>query len=316
MPAGRNWSVEPGLLLCGAMRFFCSRLSSGSTTQHHTAQSLLQKSREKSEVSLRSYLAERGELYTHYAAGLDQSQQLHRRPLLDHRESFFRQIYATLQEAYDNREEYEKDSWDFRKLGIPLNRSATAYKLNFTGLLQPWFRQAAKQFMRYNLSIHSAADSRAKLSALTHFSQFLAQQHPLLEAAMVDRALVVEYLGYLSSRGLAAGTRRHCLVNLRTFFDVCVREDWAPITARPLIYPEDMPHEPDLQPRFIPEDVLEQLNQHLDALPPQIMRMTLVLQESGLRISEVCTLPHDVCPAGYRGRLVSSLVPVKNAERT
>jgi len=38
-------------------------------------------------------------------------------------------------------------------------------------------------------------------------------------------------------------------------------------------------------PRYIPEEVMYQLNQHLDELPESVMRM-LVIQECGLRVGE------------------------------
>ena len=49
-------------------------------------------------------------------------------------------------------------------------------------------------------------------------------------------------------------------------------------------------------PRFIAEDVLQQLNVHLNDLRPVYRGMTLVLEECGMRIGELCTLKMD-CPS-------------------
>ena len=46
-------------------------------------------------------------------------------------------------------------------------------------------------------------------------------------------------------------------------------------------------------PRFITEDVLHQLNAHLDDLRLVYRSMTLVLEECGMRIGELCTLGLD-----------------------
>lgn len=46
------------------------------------------------------------------------------------------------------------------------------------------------------------------------------------------------------------------------------------------------------QPRYIPEEVMTQLNQHLDALTPVIRRMVLIIQEAGMRIGELCRMPN------------------------
>ncbi|MEM9447823.1 MAG: site-specific integrase [Cyanobacteria bacterium P01_E01_bin.6] len=63
--------------------------------------------------------------------------------------------------------------------------------------------------------------------------------------------------------------------------------------SRYLIRPEDFPKRPKPLPRYIPEDVLRQLNEHLGDLPEPVMRMTLVLQECGMRISELLHMNSD-----------------------
>lgn len=46
-------------------------------------------------------------------------------------------------------------------------------------------------------------------------------------------------------------------------------------------------------PRYIPQEVLHQLNHHLDSLPVQIKRMVILLQEWRICVSELCFLPFD-----------------------
>ena len=46
-------------------------------------------------------------------------------------------------------------------------------------------------------------------------------------------------------------------------------------------------------PRFIPQEVLNQLNHHLDFLPAQIRRMVILLQECGMHLNELCSLSFD-----------------------
>jgi integrase len=177
-----------------------------------------------------------------------------------------------------------------RQLGVPFNQSRSGYKLNFTMLMQPWLRQAAKRYIRYNLTIHSVADCQNKLKALNIFSAFTLKRAPTLQPSDVDRALIVDFLSYLSSSGSTEETRKKHLLSLRTFFEVCAREGWSALPEKRLIYEEDLPHPQKILPRFIPQEVLDQLNQHVDTLPPHVMRMVLILQECGMRISELCTM--------------------------
>ena len=51
-----------------------------------------------------------------------------------------------------------------------------------------------------------------------------------------------------------------------------------------------IPKVPKALPRYIDEHILEQLNGKLDKLEPYIATMVMVLQECGMRISELCTL--------------------------
>lgn len=257
--------------------------------------SFLQSSLEQWEVSLRSYLLEHGKLRVFKHHHLDASQQFrmydHPNPHL----TLLHQIYALIAEAYDDPEktEYEKDIWDLRKLGVDLNLSASAYRINFRSITLPWLRQAAKQFLRYELARRSASAGKNRMTALRAFSRFLDATHPHLEAEAIDRMVVIEYLQFLSSLHLAPHTRNEYVVWLRIFLDLCAREKWAAVPEKQLIYNDDFLRRGKAKPRFIPQEILTQLNEHLDALPAPIMRMLLILQECGLRIGELCTLPWD-----------------------
>lgn len=63
--------------------------------------------------------------------------------------------------------------------------------------------------------------------------------------------------------------------------------------AARLIRDSDYPKPEGKLPKFIPETVMTQLNQHIDLLHPYVMRFFLVLQEVGMRISECCALSFD-----------------------
>lgn len=74
------------------------------------------------------------------------------------------------------------------------------------------------------------------------------------------------------------------------FFTTIQRYDWKDTPSKILIFQEDYPKVPKALPRYIDEHILEQLNGKLDKLEPYIATMIMVLQECGMRISELCTL--------------------------
>lgn len=80
---------------------------------------------------------------------------------------------------------------------------------------------------------------------------------------------------------------------LNDFFTLCSRNGWADIRDKVLFYKEDYPRLKKPLPRYIPQEVLEQLNQHIETLPESVMRMVLVMQEAGMRIGELCRLKFD-----------------------
>lgn len=83
------------------------------------------------------------------------------------------------------------------------------------------------------------------------------------------------------------------LVYLGEFFALCSRNGWADVDDKTLIYKEDYPRPKKTMPRYIPQEVSQQVNQHLGTLPESVMRMVLVIQESGMRVSELCRLELD-----------------------
>ncbi len=254
--------------------------------------SFMERSLEKWELSFRSYLAEQGKLT------IKQRQYLAKGEIRvtqkdDPKISTLRGIYRTLQEAYDDRPESEKEIWDLRKLGVSLVKSARDHHLNFTFISQPWLRQATKSYIRYCLATQAGGTCRNKLKYINQFSGFLNQLTREIKPNDIDRPLIVEYLSHLAKSDFGASYKQSSIGALKEFLELCAREKWAEIKDKRLIYLSDYPKPNNHLPKYIPPYIIEQLNHHLDALPPYIMRMVLMLQETGRRISEVCCLPWD-----------------------
>lgn len=188
--------------------------------------------------------------------------------------------------------EFDKDIWDGRKLGADIRPSDTN-TIDFSSISQPWLRQATKQYIKYTFATLSWSACSNKKNALKHFSSFLAEHYSEYLASDINRLVIIEFLGYLVSKKLRGKTRLNYLVDLNTFFTLCSQNGWADVSDKVLVYKEDYPQLNKPLPRYIPQEVLEQINQHIETLPESVMRMVLVLQESGMRISELCRLKFD-----------------------
>lgn len=255
--------------------------------------SLMDKSLEYWQMSLRSYISERGKLHEPVKQRVNAKGELRFGKQLDKRICFIRALYRDLEDAYDNRPEFEKDVWNLKKVCTSHSPITTFYRLNFLDVLQPWLRQAAKSWMKYCSTKQATTTCCHKLFSLKRFSTFLNEHAPNTTPDKINRNLILEYYGYMSSSGVTEALKQQSIWHLNEFLTMAAREKWANLPTMPLIYKEDAPKRPDYQPRYIPDEVMEQLKQHMNALPPHFKRMLLVLVETGRRISELCQLPFN-----------------------
>jgi len=259
-----------------------------------TCCSLLERSLDQWEISLRTYLIEADQYKPRPRHRLYADQAYKSYESEDARIALLRQIYRIIADAYDDRLETEKDIWDLRKMSVSLNLSTSDYTLNFTLISQPWLRNLAKAFFKYLVATQSASTCTLKLGSLRQFSLFLEAEAPSCDAADMNRVLVLKYLDFLRAQNKTT-SRRNMLVNhLRLFLEMCAhRLQLAGVTKERIIFDDDFVKEPQALSREIPEEVLVQLRNHLDALPTITLRMVTILLEVGLRLNEVCCLPMD-----------------------
>jgi integrase/ferredoxin len=256
--------------------------------------SLLEWDEEAWETSLRAYLEEQHLYQPHAKSWLNAAQELVPSRDEDPRIALLRHIYRCVADAYDGRAEWEKDRWDLRALGMDVDPTKSARTLSFTAIAQPWLRDLAKRFLRYNASIHTASDCLHKLTTLNHFSAFLAARHPTARVADIDRALIVDFLGHLPAALPSVNHRASTITRLRTILETLAHQLQAPgLTKERVIFDEDVPKRVKPAPRDLPDGVLAQLHQHFATLPAPIRCMTLIMLECMLRVGEVCALARD-----------------------
>jgi integrase/recombinase XerD len=189
---------------------------------------------------------------------------------------------------------YHDDKWDIKNLSVN-NRGSERYKtIDFTNIKQAWLKDIAKKYTRI-IAINGSVDKiQQNLSSLKLFSQFIQEKFSHIGSTDITRFLIEEYLFYLKKADLKPTTRQIRLCNLTSFLKECHRRNLLPNSdPQYLIYPEDIPKIPKNIPRFIPETVMAQLNQHLHHLDKHLQRMLLIHQETGMRISELSALKYD-----------------------
>jgi integrase len=247
-----------------------------------------------------TYLRQRGMYHLGTTSRMDREQHPRVTSRDSHYISTLRQLYSILESAYDDRPEHEKDVWDLQRMAVPISLSLSNVTLSFHRIRQPWLRKPVKAYIRYCLTICAEGTCRTRLQSLTCFSEFLMQERPKGTAKAITRKLLLEYLSYLPAR-VCVSVRKSHLLNLRNFLETAARERWLPIAPERMIFDDEIPRPPKAQPRYLPAAVRDQLNSHLGSLKAPWMQMILILQECGMRISELLQLPLDCLTQDARG---------------
>lgn len=191
-------------------------------------------------------------------------------------------------------ERYVAEVWHAAQLGVPAARGRDS--VTFTGIQQAWLAQAAKRWARQRLATgHAFNTIRAGVAALKRFSGFLADC-AVPAPQQIDRPLLERYLAWLTPLPLADSTKALSRVFLRSFLEENRRHGWAPaIPNTAVIYPDELSSRRHSLPRFIPEFVMNQLENtgNLARLEGRYQNLVVLITETGLRATDACTLAFD-----------------------
>ena len=200
---------------------------------------------------------------------------------------------ATLAEGQGWENEYPRDTWRLRRLGID---SAHA-TLQFSGISQPWLRGLAKRWTRWRLSTGTSAGACYHgVQAVTRFGAFLGQAG-IREASQVDREVLERYLAVLHGELAGKRTHRAHIGLVSTFLQAVRRHGWdASLPPSAMFFPEDYPRDGEKLPRALAGHVMAQVEDPASLARqanPAYRLITVILMRCGLRASDAAGLPFD-----------------------
>ncbi len=131
------------------------------------------------------------------------------------------------------------------------------------------------------------ATLQRKLETIRDLSKNLESLSLSINPSDIDRKIIQDFIAYLFSKGNKRATSADQIGYLRQFLEDCQRFDWIDITKKTLIYEEDFPKRDKRLPRFIPDEIVSQINNNLDSLPKPIALIIKILQETGMRSIEI-----------------------------
>lgn len=216
--------------------------------------------------------------------------------------SFARDAIETLHEGNGWEVEYPRDVWRLHRLpGLttsPGKRAHARTHLRLDRLKQPWLRALAKRWLRLRLSSGlSTSTAQGDLMGLIRFSTFLAERADISSLSGVDRAVLEDYLAWLSTSGIGPGARDDAITAPSTFFQAIRRYGWdETLPATATFFPGDIPTRPARVTRHIAEHIMAQIEapHNINRWPtPEGRLITLILIRGGLRATDACTLAFD-----------------------
>lgn len=188
----------------------------------------------------------------------------------------------------------QKDIWrTIEDLKLKVNEHQKDLTISFQVIEQNWLKLLAKLYLLVR--------SQRKLSAkylkndilnLNKFSLFI-QQKSISNSEQINNQLFEEFDYYLRSLKISDRSISLHYMTLINFFNLCRQEGWLEVNTYWLKgrYKNSTPKNEEIE--YIPEEVWQQLDEHLHYLPEPIQRMVVVIRGTGLRIGELLSLPLD-----------------------
>lgn len=213
-----------------------------------------------------------------------------------------RDIMVFIQKQYEpkksNTNLFELDKWDVRNLPFRVNGispSRPRYTISFANIKQTGINRIAKKFVLQRLKTKQLSTCIDDLKGINMLSKFLSKNYSEIDSLeQLDRDIIEEYLGFINlDDNLKPRTKSTRIGVLKTFFDLCTMNQWNGAPRKTLIVSQDIKKKYRVLPKYYEDDVLLQINEHLEGLPIQIARMCYVIQNIGMRISELCNLKVD-----------------------
>jgi integrase len=237
-------------------------------------------------------------------------------------EILFQQAYQFMIGFYDDRDEFEKDIWDVRKIpGARYAQSKATYSLSFVDIPEP-YRPLTKKYLKMRIGICSHSQCLNDLRALCLFLLFIHKQHPLwTDLKELSRKDMEDYLVWFRSCTTDHQFANHLyLFCLRSFLDYIQHAEYPEAPIKPsvtLLFKEDFPRRPkksEEDVKYIPEGVLAQLEDHLEHLTPaEHIPIVVLLRAAGWRISDILNLRYDTClDRNYQGWWLRGDIPKTN----
>lgn len=211
------------------------------------------------------------------------------------------------------RPEQEKDVWELDKLDIEFRHNPIKYSrtLDFTKVIQPVIRDELKKGIYLNLQSEAISCIRRELTAMRRLSAYLQERYPEVQTCGdLTRELIEEYLIHLNTEVSETKHFHSELNRLRAVLDSIGKIfDYPNLSA--LFLKRDIPPTPKAEFKTYSDAEMRRLNAALAELDEQSVRLMVIHQMLGTRISDTLTLAPD-CLCEKNGETIIRIRQMKS----
>jgi integrase len=247
---------------------------------------------------------------------------------IENKTIFFKNILTFYYDYYDERSEFEKDIWDFRKIpGAKFTKNESKYKLNFKKTPTK-YKEVIKIYFKYKVSIKmSQSDLKRRLNSLIHFLHYIENENKQwINLNDLTRSEMEKYFAVLrSDKGDTLHVVRYSLLFVKDFLEYLEKTEHNCAPKKPistLIFFEDIPgriYDKD-NIKHIPDVVIQQLEKILNTSPKDLKPLMLdnsrnlipiiiLLLNTGWRISDILNLRYNNCLVHNKGWYLQGDIP-------
>lgn len=182
---------------------------------------------------------------------------------------------------------YEKGQLDFdpKQLCIHRKRPLPELAVRFLRSLEPTHKRSTRNSYR---------------SSLARFHDCLADNRIFMKR--LKRTQMEQWFLALSDEGLHPSTRRHILIDTRTYLHWLLEHNELRADPDDLVRSSDLPKLPTYLPRPLSPIVDIALQERLEASPERLHQALLLMRLTGLRIGELANLRRDCLRVDLHGR--------------
>lgn len=185
-----------------------------------------------------------------------------------------------------------KDRWDGEKdLGMRVNQHLQQKTLNFGVIKQPWLKDAAKRYILYRrVQGKKFSTLLENKNRIQRFAKFLASQY-VRGFEDISSSVLESYI--VSLNRLSKTTQNTQIIYVKTFLNTGTINGWFNVSTYILAKKTYTIKPNHNKIRYIPDEVLRQLDEHLHLLPDPVQRMVVLIRALGLRAGELLQLRFD-----------------------